>query len=568
MSVSDTSQPAGRPAVPGGRIRVDGWAIGPYLSAAIVALPVVTVVAVGFFGEGENVWRHLAATVLPVYAWNSLQLLVGVGLGVTVIGVGTAWLVTMCLFPGQRVFEWALLLPLAIPAYIIAYVYTDLLEYAGPVQALLREAFDWNDARDYWFPEIRSMGGAIAMFSLVLYPYVYLLARAAFVEQSVGQLEVSRTLGRSAWGTFAYVALPLARPSIAVGVSLALMEVLNDLGTVEFFAVNTFTRGIFNVWFGMNNVAGAAQIATLLLIVVLAILAAERFSRRRQRFRASHANYHELPAYPLTGGRSAAAFFACALPLLLGFVLPALVLMETARRHYADSLEANYWQFVGNSLGLSSAAAIVAVILAVFLSYARRLRRDPLLNGAIRLAIVGYAVPGAVLALGVLIPLGWFDNTLDSLMRERFGVSTGLILSGTLFAALFAYVVRFLAVAYGALDASFAKVSVSMDQAARVLGASPRRALLKVHLPLVGASTISAGLLVFVDGMKELPMTLILRPFNFDTLATHVFEFAGDEQLEPAALAALTIVLVGIIPVVILNNMIRSSRPGTRRPRD
>ena len=557
-----------RAAVLGRSIRLDGWTVGPYLAAAIVALPVATVVAVGLFGEGEDVWRHLAATVLPVYAWNSLQLLFGVGLGVLTIGVGTAWLVTMCRFPGRSVLEWALLLPLAMPAYVIAYVYTDLLEYAGPVQDLLRDAFGWTSARDYWFPEIRSMGGAIAMFSLVLYPYVYLLSRAAFLEQSVGQLKVSRTLGRGAWATFAFVAVPLARPSIAIGVSLALMEVLNDLGTVEFFAVNTFTRGIFNVWFGMNNVAGAAQIATLLLLVVLAILAAESYSRRRRRFRASYASYHDLPASPLARGRAAAAVAACALPVALGFVLPALVLADYALRHYADALAASYWRFVGNSIGLSSAAAAVAVILAISLAYARRLRRDPLLDAAIRLAVVGYAVPGAVLAIGVLIPFGWFDNTLDALMRGRFDISTGLLLSGTLFAALFAYVVRFLAVAYGALDASFAKVSVSMDRAARTLGAGPRRTLLDVHVPLVGASTLSAALLVFVDGMKELPMTLILRPFNFDTLATHVFEFAGDERLEPAALAALTIVVAGIIPVVILNRMIGASRPGSRQARD
>ena len=256
------------------------------------------------------------------------------------------------------------------------------------------------------------------------------------------------------------------------------------------------------------------------------------------------------------------------MPLVLGFVVPGAILAAYAIEYYAESLAASYWQFVGNSLGLSMVAAILTVVLAIFLSAARRLRRDPLLNAAIRLAVVGYAVPGAVLAIGVLIPFGWFDNTLDGLTRSVFGVSTGLILSGTLFAALFAYVVRFLAVAYGALDASFAKVSVSMDQAARALGASPRRTLLHVHLPLVGASTISAGLLVFVDGMKELPMTLILRPFNFDTLATHVFEYAGDEQLEPSALAALTIVAAGIIPVIILSRVIRGSRPGAKPPRD
>ena len=563
MSTGDTSLGPGQPAVVGGRAAFDSWTIGTYLAAAIVMLPIVTVIGVGLIADDENIWLHLFSTMLPVYAWNTLQLVVGVGAGVCIIGVGTAWLVTMCRFPGRRIFEWALLLPLAMPAYVIAYVYTDLLEFAGPLQTFLRNLFGWQSARDYWFPEIRSMGGAIAMFSLVLYPYVYLLARAAFVEQSVGQLEVSRTLGRSAWRTFISVALPLARPSVVIGLSLALMEVLNDLGTVEFFAVNTFTRGIFNVWFGMNNVSGAAQIATMLLIVVLALLATEHYSRRRQRYRASYATYHELPAYVLGPKQAALATLACVAPLLLGFVLPATILAGYAFEYYAESLAVRYWSFVVNSLGLSLAAAAMTVALALFLSFARRLRRDPILNAAIRLAVVGYAVPGAVLAIGVLIPFGWLDNVIDGVVRTQFGVSTGLILSGTLFAALFAYVVRFLAVAYGALDASFAKVSVSMDQAARALGAGPRRTLFRVHLPLVGASTISAGLLVFVDGMKELPMTLILRPFNFDTLATHVFEFAGDEQLEPAALAALTIVAAGIIPVIILSRVIRGSRPGS-----
>ena len=298
MSTGDTSLGAGQPVVLGIRAGFDGWTIGPYLSAAIVALPIATVVSVALLAGDENVWPHLLSTVLPVYAWNTLQLIIGAGIGVCVIGVGTAWLITMCKFPGRRILEWALLLPLAMPAYVIAYVYTDLLEYAGPLQVFVRDVFGWQSARDYWFPEIRSMGGAIAMFSLVLYPYVYLLSRAAFVEQSVGQLEVSRTLGRSAWRTFYSVALPLARPSVVIGLSLAMMEVLNDLGTVEFFAINTFTRGIFNVWFGMNNVSGAAQIATMLLIVVLAILAAEHYSRRKQRFRASTPR---TTSFPRTG---------------------------------------------------------------------------------------------------------------------------------------------------------------------------------------------------------------------------------------------------------------------------
>ena len=543
------------------RVMLDRWSLGALVVALVVAAPVLSVIGLAL-GPGENIWEHLAATVLPAYVRNTFWLMLGVGAASLVLGVGTAWLVTLCRFPGRRVFEWALLVPLAVPAYVIAYVYTDLLEFAGPVQTGLRAVMGWRSAGDYFFPEIRSLGGAIAMLSLVLYPYVYLLSRAAFQEQSICVIEVSRTLGRGPWRSFFTVALPLARPAIVAGLVLVLLETLNDFGTVDFFAVNTFSRGIFNVWLGMNNVSGAAQIASVLLAVVIALIALERISRSRQRYHHTSSKYRALPRYRLSRGAAAAAIAACAAPVFLGFVVPGAVLADLAAGHYAETLEDAFLNFVSNSLALSGLAAAVAVGLSLFMAYALRISGGPVLRGAVRFASLGYAVPGAVLAVGVMVPFGWLDNAVDAWARDNLGVSTGLVLSGTMFAVLFAYVVRFLAVSFGAIEASLAKVTPHMDQAARSLGASPAAMLRRVHLPLIRGGMLTAALLVFVDAMKELPMTLMLRPFGFQSLATYVYQYAGDEQIERAALAALAIVAAGVLPVIALSMAIARARPG------
>lgn len=562
MSVLDASLGrARRRALAVGRGRVDRWSVGALVVAAVVAAPVVSVFVLAL-SPAEDIWAHLAATVLPDYIENTFWLMVGVGTASVVGGVGTAWLVALCRFPGRLVFEWALLLPLAVPAYVVAYVYTDLLDFAGPVQSGLRALTGWSSAGEYAFPEIRSLGGAIAMLSLVLYPYVYLLARAAFQEQSICVLEVSRTLGRGPWRSFFTVALPLARPAIVAGLVLVLLETLNDFGTVDFFAVNTFSRGIFNVWLGMNNVSGAAQIASVLLVVVIALITLERLSRRGQRFHHTSTKYRALPRYHLRRGSAAAAFVFCAAPVVLGFVAPAAALLGHAARHYAEAMEDAFVAYVANSLALSGLAAAVAVGLSLFMAYAMRIGGGPVLRGAVRLASLGYAVPGAVLAVGVMVPFGWLDNAVDGWARENLGVSTGLVLSGTMFAVLFAYVVRFLAVSFGAVEASLAKVTPHMDQAARSLGAGPAATLRRVHLPLIRGSMLTAALLVFVDAMKELPMTLMLRPFGFQSLATYVYQYAGDEQIERSALAALAIVGAGILPVIALNLAIARARPG------
>ncbi|MGE4218357.1 MAG: ABC transporter permease [Alphaproteobacteria bacterium] len=544
---------------------LDGWTLGSLLAAAVVAAPLIAVFLLALSPQ-DGLWSHLVETVLWEYVGNSLILVAGVALGTLLLGVGAAWLVTMYAFPGRALFEWALLLPLAVPAYVLAFTYTELLEYAGPVQKTLRALFGWRNARDYWFPEIRSMGGAIAMLTLVLYPYVYLLTRSAFLAQSVALLEVGRTLGRGPFAVFRSVALPLARPAIVVGVALALMEALNDYGTVNYFAVRTLTLGVFNVWFGMSSLPGAAQIASVLLGFVVVLIALERLARRGRRFDNARGHFRPLPRYPLIGWRAGGAVLLCLIPILLGFLVPAVELAGFSLVHYEATLQRDFLGFVLNSVGLSAAAAAVAVGLATFLAYATRLRRNPLLRSACWVASLGYAMPGAVLAVGVIVPLTALDHAIDGAMRQWFGFGTGLLITGGVGALVFGYVARFLALSYGTMEAGLAKVTPHMDDAARSLGHRPASVLRRVHLPMVRGSALTAALLVFVDCMKELPITMILRPFNFGTLATFVYQYAGDERLEECALGALTIVLVGIGPVILLSSAIRRARPGAAEP--
>jgi len=544
-----------------GQFLFDRWTIGTVLVAALIATPLIAVVALALTPSAD-VWPHLVNTVLGNYISTTLQLVLGVSLGTMVIGTGTAWLVTICRFPGRSVFNWALLLPLAVPAYLLAFVITDQLEYAGTIQSFLRAIFGWETRQDYWFPEIRSLGGAISVMTLVLYPYVYLLARAAFLEQSVCVLEVSRTLGRGPWRSFFSVALPLARPAIVIGVTLAAMESLNDLGTVEFFAVNTFTAGIYDVWLNMNSRSGAAQLASVMMVFVIALIAAERLARRGQRYYHTSTKYQELPSYRLHGIKGVCAFVICFTLVGLGFLLPAGVLATYAAEFYGDTLSTNYVSYVWNSLSLSILAAFAAVSLGLFMAYGVRLNGGFVVRAATRFASIGYAVPGAILAIGVIFPLGALDNLIDAISRTAFSTPTGLLFSGTIVAIVYGYTVRFLALSYGTLEASLSKVTPNMDGAARTLGHGPAAAFRRVHFPLVRGSLLTAGLLVFVDCMKELPLTLILRPFNYDTLATFVFQYASDELLEESALAALTIVVAGIVPVILLSVNILRSRPG------
>ena len=526
-----------------------GWRAVLLATAALLSLPVLVIIASLALPFSET-WGHIAENVLWDYTRNSLLLALGVSLGTLLLGVSSAWLTAMCEFPGRRFFSWALLLPMAMPAYIIAYTYTGLLDFAGPVQGALRDAFDWGYG-DYYFPPIRSLGGAICMLSLVLYPYVYLLARVAFEEQSTALLEASRSLGRGPWRTLFEVALPMARPAIAAGLSLALMEALADYGTVDYFGVSVFTTGIFRTWYGLGELQTAAQLAAFLLLFVFALLVLERASRRNMRFHNATVR-QQPPRLGLSGWRGLCCFLMASLILLLGFLVPAGQLLWWATDHWRDVLDGTFLALVGNSFLLAAIAAICCLLVALLLGYGRRLHPGRLENSAVRISTMGYAVPGTVIAVGVLMPLAWLDNAVDSLMRAYFDISTGLLLSGTLFALVFAYVVRYLSVAQQSVEAGLARIRPSLDESARSLGSNPGRVLRRIHLPILRGSLLTALLLVFVDVLKELPATLILRPFNFNTLAVRTYELASDERLAEAGAPALAIVLIGLLPVILL----------------
>ena len=533
-------------------VRFNGWMAAVLGIAFLVALPVLVVLGSVFADTGE-VWTHLASTVMPQYVANSLWLMLGVSVGVLVIGVGAAWLVSLCRFPGRRLFEWGLLLPLAAPAYLLAYTYTDVLEYFGPVQTGLRSLFGWESATDYWFPNVRSVGGAIIMFSLTLYPYVYMLARVAFLEQSTRTLEASRSLGCGPWRSFFIIALPLARPSIIAGLSLALMETLNDFGTVQFFGVTTFTTGIYRTWFGMGERVAAAQLAAMLMLFILSLVLLEKWSRRQARYYQAGGRHQRLSAYQLDGWRAQLACLACLIPVGFGLLIPGGVLLNMTLRNWDQTVDSSFINLASHSLLLASITAGVAVLAALVLAYGERLQNSPIIRLGVRISSMGYAAPGSVIAVGILIPVTQLDNAIANWARSTFGIAPGLLLSGTVTALVFAYLVRFLAVSLGTVESGLNKIRPSLDDAARSLGYGPTSTLMKIHAPLMGTSLLTAIMLVFVDVMKELPATLVMRPFNFDTLAVQVYQYASDERLVEASAPALMIVIVGLMPVILLS---------------
>lgn len=541
------------------------WRLGALAIAALVALPMIGVASSLFVWQGE-LWRHMADTQLADIIGNTVILLVGVGIGTIVLGTGTAWLVTMTRFPGSRLLQWALVLPLVLPTYIIGYAYADLLAFAGPVQSALRSATGWRRS-DYWFPELASAGGVAVLFSLVLYPYVYLAARAAFLAQSQSLLEASRILGHGPWRTFLRVGLPLARPAVAGGTALALLEALADFGTVQYYGVHTFTTAIYRTWYGLGNRQGAAQIAVVLITIAGALIVLERRSRGRARFQiASNVRHRGEPAV-LRPWPAAAALVACVLPVLLGFVVPTLHLGWLASASGATLVDPRFLGDAANSLLLAASAAAIIVALALFLSYAGRLVRRRSFNQIIAFASLGYAIPGAVIAVGVLLPLAIADRGIDWLARGLFGLPLGLVLSGTAVALLLAYTVRFLAVGLANVAPALAAIDPAMDASARILGATPRQVLRYVHMPMLRAPALTAAAVAFVEVMKELPATLLIRPFNLDTLAIGVFRFASDERLAQAAVGAIVIVAVSLAPVIVLCRAIdragaTSSPPG------
>ena len=526
-----------------------------YATAAACLLPMLAVALAALTG-GTDTIEHLAATVLPRYAGTTLVLVSLVSIGTLCLGVGAAWLVTMTRFPGVRLFEIALILPLAFPAYVLAYAYTFVLDHPGIVQASLRAVTGWGP-RDYWFPEIRSTGGAATMLILVLYPYVYLLARAAFLQQSATAYLAARALGSGPWAAFRKVSLPMARPAIAGGVLLAVMETIADFGTVAYFGVQTFATGIYTSWFTLADRAAAAQLALSLLGFALLLAVAERMQRGRAKYDQTGKSHAGLPPVPLRGWRAAAAWLLCALPVLLGFVLPAVILVSMGLDSEQDLLSRRYLGFLRNSLVLAGTAAVVTVCAAICVGYYRRLRPGRRSATAAYLARLGYAVPGGVIAVGLMVPFAAFDNALDAWMRATFDISTGLLLTGSIWLLVGAYMVRFLAAALGAYEGGQSMVPANMDAAARSLGQSPLATLRRVHLPILTPSLLTALLIVFVDVMKELPATLIMRPFNYDTLAVQAYRLASDERLEGAAVPSMVILAVGLLPVILICRQVR-----------
>lgn len=542
-----------------------GWVLAALVIAALIAMPLLAVMASLGFAKSA-VWDHLIETVLATYVVNSLLLMLFVGIGVTVIGAGTAWLVTMCAFPGRRWLEWALLLPLAAPAYVLAYVYTDILDYSGPVQSLLRDLFGWQTRRDYWFPSIRSLPGAALMLILALYPYVYLMTRAALLQQCVCVLEASRTLGCTPWQAFVRVGAPLARPAIASGTALALMETLNDYGTVQYFGVQTFTTGIYRTWFGLGDQMAAAQLGTVLVLFVIVLLALERWSRRAASYQHATARYRAISPLVLGPVKRWAVTGLVLLPILLGFAVPAGDLAARAAEDFDALTDPRFLSAASASVILAGTTAVIAVAIVLVLAYGKRQRPSRTLGAATSVATMGYAAPGSVIAVGILMPLTALDNLIDGLAQEYFGFATGLILTGGIAALVFAYLVRFLAVGYGSIDASLARIRPSFDGAASTLGHGSLSRLARVHVPMIAAGLVSAAILVFVDVMKELPATIIIRPFNFDTLAVQTYRLASEERLDEAAGYALAIIVVGLAPVVLLTRLMARTRPGHRAP--
>ncbi|WP_062230971.1 ABC transporter permease [Aureimonas sp. N4] len=532
--------------------------------ALVVALPILSLGWIAVSGSGGD-WAHLLRTVLPDATRTTALLMLGVALATGLLGTLLAWIVTGFDFPGRRVFAWALVLPLAVPTYIAAYCFNELLHYVGPVQTGLRALMGYRTRAEYSFPEIRSLGGAILILSSVLYPYVYLATRAVFLMQGRRMAEVARTLGAGPLRLFATILLPLARPAIAVGVSLALMEVVNDIGAVEFLGVQTLTFAVYSTWLNRGDLQGATQIALLMLTVIVALVWLERFARRRQGFTAGRGGMAPPPLVRLRGPAALGAFTLCFLPLASGFGVPLFILSRYAMNRLGDLADPALWRALWHTVLVAGASACLVVGASFLVTYGLRLRRSRSLAALARLGSLGYAVPGTVLAIGLLVPLAAFDNALDAWMRAWFGVSTGLLLSGSGLAIVLACTARFTAMGHGTLESGFAKLSPHLDMAARTLGRGPGSVLATILLPLMRPAVLTGFLLVFVDAAKELSATILLRPFDFDTLATHVYAQASRAAFEDGAIAALLIVLVGITPVLLLTRALLKNEQDPRR---
>ncbi|WP_342609176.1 iron ABC transporter permease [Vibrio tritonius] len=527
------------------------WLCGSGMFALLLILPIVSLFYLST-EEAGDLFFHLFATVLPTYTLNTLLLVIGV-MGLSLFfGVPSAWLMAMCRVPGEKWLQWALVLPLAMPGYIVGYIYTDWFDYSGPIQQWLRGITGWT-ASDYWFPDIRTLFGATYVLALVLYPYIYLMSRSAFMEQNVSLLQSARLLGCSSFESFRRVSLPLVRPAVAVGLSLVAMETLGDFGTVSYFAVNTLTTAVYDTWLGYSNLGAAAKISAIMLVVIVLFLSGERYSRRKQKlFQTSYTSREDV-RYELRGWQKIGAILWCWGLVSVAFILPLLQLASYAYDYFTQSWTSEFKTYALSSLKISVIAAFLATFVAIVVNFTNRLHNSQHSLFFMRAASLGYAVPGTVLAIGVLSPILKMDHWINDIAQMMHFEQPGLVLSGSMFAIVFAMVVRFSAVAIGSVESNLSKVSPSMDMASRTMGCNETQMLRRVHFPMIRRGILVALLLVFIESMKELNAALLLRPFNFETLATYVYNFASDEQLELAALPAVLLVLVGLIPLLIVN---------------
>ncbi|EKO3387217.1 iron ABC transporter permease [Vibrio fluvialis] len=533
------------------------WKTSSVALATLLVLPILAIFVTAI-GQTDDVFAHLLSTVMPTYAFNTVVLTLSVMALALLFGIPSAWLMAMCRLPGEKVLQWALVLPLAIPGYIVGYIFTGWFDYAGPIQVWLRAQTGWM-AGEYYFPDIRSLAGASIVLALVLYPYVYLMCRAAFMEQNVSLLQSARLLKCSPWESFRRISLPLVRPSIAVALSLVAMETVGDFGTVSYFAVNTLTTAVYDTWMNYSNLTAAAKISAVMLVIVLLLLSAERYSRRRQKLYQSQFNSHEDFRYALRGWKKWLALLWCWGLVCVAFIFPLLQLLSYAYTYFEQSWTAEFREYALNSLQVSLSAAVIGVAVALVVNFYSRLKSNRVSVALMRLSSMGYAVPGTVLAIGVMVPVLTLDHAVNDVAKAMQWGRPGLIFSGTMFAIIFALIVRFSAVAIGSIESSLNKISPSLDMAARTMGCQANAMLWRVHLPLVRRGALIAGLLVFIESMKELNAALLLRPFNFETLATYVYNYASDEHLELAALPAVLLVLVGLIPLVVVNRSLEQN---------
>ena len=521
------------------------WSVPVVIISLIIIAPVLAIFYSAFLGD-TSLWSHLFSTVLPRYTFNTLTLMFGVGSLSLFFGISSAWVVTRYNFPLKFLFEWALLLPAAVPAYIIAYTYTDIFEYAGPFQGMLRDIFGWSSANDYWFPNIRSMGGAILVMSSVLYPYIYLMTRASFLTIPASFYQTSQIHGRN---TFWLVALPLARPGIVAGLALVLMETISDFGTVDYFALETLTLGVFNVWMGMNSLSGAAQISSVLFLIVVVLLTMEYLARRNQRFHEKSSGQNNLEEENISNFKKIECICICLLPIILGFIIPVSVLCNFVFSGFSIINFSEIIQTTVSSISLAFFGAIFVMGVSLLMIIVSSYKSNSFQKSIIFLASCGYAFPGTILAVGIVVFVGWLNDNI------YFHFS---YFAGGFLILIFAYTTRFLAVGNGAIRSGILRVHPNLMDANKTMGISFFIGIRKLIIPLIYTNILVGGILVFVDILKELPITLLLRPFNFETLATYVYQYASDELLEESSFAALIIILAGLGPVIFLSNTIKN----------